>query len=211
MLTGCLDREPSNDGQDGGTDPDEALEEVDSENQEEPGKDEVDKEKIDNPETVADMIVSAMEEKDIETLANFVHPSKGVRFSPYGYINVDEHLVFTAEELNELLENDTVHQWGSFDGTGDPIEMTFTEYYQRFVYDEDYLNAEIRSVDERLGQGNTIDNLADVYPDTTVVEYHFSGFDPQYDGMDWRSLRIVLEKEAGQWYLVAIIHDEWTI
>ncbi|UTW69619.1 hypothetical protein KHA80_00300 [Anaerobacillus sp. HL2] len=58
------------------------------------------------------------------------------------------------------------------------------------------------SVNERLGHGNTLDNSREVYEDATVIEYYFSGFDPQYDGMDWRSYVFALEKgEDGNWYL----------
>lgn len=89
--------------------------------------------------------------------------------------------------------------------------MTFAEYYRKFVYDQDYIHPEQTAVNHRIGQGNTIDNSRQVYPNATLVEYHLSGFDPQYQGMDWKSLRIVLEKDAGQWYVVGIIHDQWTI
>ena len=44
-----------------------------------------------------------------------------------------------------------------------------------------------------------------------VVEYHFPGFDPQYGGLDWASLRLVFQEFEGRWVLVGIIHDEWTI
>lgn len=167
--------------------------------------------KSNDPEIVADDIVSALATGNMVALASFVHPSKDVRFSPYGYVNVDSDLVFTDLEVEMLMNDNTVYHWGSFDGSGLPIEMTFAEYYERFVYDEDYLNAVEKSVNQRLGQGNTLDNSVDVYPNGTVVEYYFPEIDPQYGGMDWRSLRLVLEKEAGQWYIVGIIHDEWTI
>ena len=42
------------------------------------------------------------------------------------------------------------------------------------------------------------------------MEYHFKGMDAQQGGMDWRSLRLVLEAHNGAWYLVGIVHDEWT-
>jgi hypothetical protein len=29
--------------------------------------------------------------------------------------------------------------------------------------------------------------------------------------MDWESLRLVFQEEGGVWYLVGVIHDEWTI
>ncbi|WP_018922760.1 hypothetical protein [Salsuginibacillus kocurii] len=41
-----------------------------------------------------------------------------------------------------------------------------------------------------------------------MVEYHF----PADEGdLNWGSLRIVLEQEAGEWHVVGIINDEWTI
>ena len=41
------------------------------------------------------------------------------------------------------------------------------------------------------------------------MEYYFSGFDPQYGGMDWRSLRLVFAPHGEGWALVGIVHDEW--
>ena len=88
--------------------------------------------------------------------------------------------------------------------------MTFLDYYNRFIYDEDYVAAHQIAVNTRLGPGSSLDNSQQIYPNATIVEYHFTGFDPQYMGMDWRSLRIVLEPTGNLWYLVGIIHDEWT-
>ncbi|MEW9667968.1 hypothetical protein [Ammoniphilus sp. 3BR4] len=163
------------------------------------------------PEDIADVAVLTLKEKDMQSLSQYIHPSKGIRFSPYGYVSLETDLVFTAQQAQLLMTDTTVYHWGTFDGSGDPIEMTFTEYYERFVYDHDYTQAEQTAINQRIGQGNTLDNSQEVYPNATIVEYHFSGFDPQYEGMDWRSLRIVLEEEDGKWYIVGIIHDEWTI
>ncbi|NLE25228.1 MAG: hypothetical protein GX625_07790, partial [Clostridiaceae bacterium] len=80
-----------------------------------------------------------------------------------------------------------------------------------FIYDVDFASAEKIGYNEILGHGNTLENSAEVYKDSMVVEYHFPGLDPQYEGMDWRSLRIVFEKHNDTWYLVGIIHDQWTI
>ncbi|MDD5470267.1 MAG: hypothetical protein PHO92_05750, partial [Candidatus Peribacteraceae bacterium] len=63
---------------------------------------------------------------------------------------------------------------------------------------------------EPSARGNVLDNARDVYPGAQIVEYHFPGFDPQYEGMDWSSLRLVLEKFNSEWRLVGLIHDEWT-
>ncbi len=159
----------------------------------------------------AQEIIQLLKEQNMQRLSTFVHPSKGLLFSPYAYVDMAEDLVFQAEEVAQLMSDDTVYTWGVFDGKGNPIEMTFAEYYDRFIYDVDFVNSEEVSVNEQISSGNTIDNSQEAFPDAKVVEFHFSGFDPDYAGMDWKSLRVVIELEDDQWYVLAIIHDEWTI
>ncbi len=160
----------------------------------------------------ADAVMLALHERDMEALATFVHPIMGVRFSPYTYVEED-HLVFMPEELPGLLDytTDEVYIWGAFDGTGDPIEMPFYEYYDRFVYSAYFINPEEKGINEEIGWSSMINNIDEFYPSSQFVEYHFSGFSPQYGGMDWRSLRLVFIEEEGTWWLVGIVHDEWTI
>jgi hypothetical protein len=155
-------------------------------------------------------VMQALQQRDMEALSTLIHPTSGVRFSPYAFVQ-DSDLVFMAEQIVVLLTDPTVYTWGVQDGTGFPIEMTFEEYFGRFVYDQDYVNAEQIGTNERIGIGNTIDNSLEYYSGATVVEYHFSGFDSELAGMDWRSLRLVLRQEGSEWYLIGIIHDEWTI
>jgi hypothetical protein len=109
------------------------------------------------------------------------------------------------------MTDPTVYNWGTYDGSGMPIELTFREYYEEFVYDVDFARPDVVGFNERVGQGNSIDNIASAYPDGVMVEYHFEGFDPEYAGMDWRSLRLVFEEKDGIWYLVGVVHDQWTI
>jgi len=101
--------------------------------------------------------------------------------------------------------------WGAYDGTGDPINLTFEGYYNKFIYDVDFANAKIIGNNTVVGHGNSLINISEVYPGAVFIEYHFPGFDPQYNGMDWRSLRLIFEEKDGAWYIVGIVHDQWTI
>ncbi|KMJ60466.1 hypothetical protein AB685_00835 [Bacillus sp. LL01] len=161
-------------------------------------------------ETAA-QIVRLLKTEDFVNLSKLIHPSKGVRFTPYGYIKEESDQIFKQTEVQGIWESETVLNWGEYDGTGDSIELTFKEYYKRFIYDADFENAEEIAVNKQLGQGNSIDNSKEVYPGSTIVEFHFPGFDEKYEGMDWRSLRVVLEQVDGRWYLIGVIHDQWTI
>ncbi|MFU8827714.1 MAG: hypothetical protein ACNA70_09545 [Brevefilum sp.] len=161
-------------------------------------------------EETANEVINALAARDLEKVAEFVHPMKGVRFSPYTYVE-DDHLVFMPEDLPGLVGSDQVYLWGAYDGTGDPIELTFDGYYERFLYSADFANPEAMAVDEELGWSSMINNIAEFYPGASFVEYHFSGFNPDYGGMDWVSLRLVFIQEDGVWFLVGMVNDQWTI
>ena len=156
-------------------------------------------------------VLELLNDKDMDDLSDFVHPTKGVRFSPYGYIDVDNHLVFTAGQVDDLDDDTEVYTWGSYDGSGEDIDLDFDDYYYDFIFDVDFSDPELIGNNAIIGIGNSLINIEEVYPDGHFVELHFTGFDPQYEGIDWRSLRLVFETVNGDWYLVGIIHDEWTI
>lgn len=162
-------------------------------------------------EDLAEDVVMALSVMDTGALSDYVHPSEGLRFSPYSFVNTQDDLQFSASQVQGLSGDTTVYNWGYFDGTGDPIDMIYADYHERFVYDEDYLNPDQIVTNTRLGPGSSLDNSQQIYPNATVVEYHFDGFDPALMGMDWRSLRLVFEQDGNQdWWLIGIIHDEWT-
>jgi len=156
-------------------------------------------------------VVELLQAQDMGALSAHVHPLKGVRFSPYGYINLQNDLVFSAQDITTLLTGTQVYNWGAFDGTGDPIDYTFSEYYDRFIYDKDFADPHMIGNNIVIGAGNTLINIDQAYPDGSFVEFHFTGFDSQYLGMDWKSLRLIFEDVNGSWFLVGIVHDEWTI
>jgi hypothetical protein len=164
----------------------------------------------------AAQVILALRDRDMRTLANLAHPGDGLRFSPYGYVRAGagapegQDLVFGAAEVAGLWSDPTIYMWGSAAGSGTPIELAFAGYYDEYVYDVDFAQPDVVGFDVTIGTGNTIDNIAEVYPGAFTVEYHFEGFDPQYAGLDWRSLRLVFEESGGSWYLVGIVHDEWT-
>lgn len=158
----------------------------------------------------AEAVILALKEADMTALAAYIHPDKGLLFSPYAHIDTASAKVFPAAGLPALTDP-TVYTWGSHDGTGDPIELTFQQYFDKFVYDKDFIEPETIGVNEIKGEGNTLVNIKDVFPNSYVMDYYFSGFDAQYNGMDWESLILVLEELDGAWYVSAIVHSQWTI
>lgn len=156
-------------------------------------------------------VIELIKDKDMKKLSSYVHPEKGIRFTPYPYIDVQKDQVFNSQAVTELLQDTKVYLWGNYDGSGEPIELNFNDYYSKFIYDVDFANPHIIGNNVAIGTGNTIDNVVEAYPNGYFVELYFKGFEPQYEGMDWRNLKLVFEEYNGTWYLVGIIHGQWTI
>lgn len=102
-----------------------------------------------------------------------------------------------------------IYHWGSYDGSGLPIDLSFESYLKEFIYDVDFAQPNTIGFNSTLGVGSRINNIAEFYPDAAWVEFHFPGFDPQFAGMDWRSLWLVFSPNHDDWELVGIVHDEW--
>lgn len=56
-----------------------------------------------------------------------------------------------------------------------------------------------------------MNNIAEIYEEKQRIEFYFPGFDPQYEGIDWKSLTLVFDQVDGQREVIGIIHNQWTI
>lgn len=161
-------------------------------------------------ETAAEL-VNALSKKDFDKVSAFVHPEKGVRFTPYTNVSVDKDVVLSQDEVKDFFNDKTTYVWGHYDGRGDEISLTPSKYYDEFIYSEDFKNAEAVGYNEVLSSGNMAENQFEVYQNAIIVEYYFPGFNPDFGGADWKSLRLVFEEYEGVWKLTGIIHNQWTI
>ncbi len=159
---------------------------------------------------IGEQVLLSLKNNNFEELGKYISED-GMRFSPYGYIDTTAGKKLTPDDFLNAINKKWILTWGSYDGTGDPIKLTVADYVKKFVYNADYLNAEAVGYDEVMKQGNSINNLKEIYPNHHFIDYHFSGFDQKAKGMDWTSLRLVFEKVNGEYFLVAVIHDQWTI
>lgn len=160
--------------------------------------------------TIATEILIALKAKDYKAFTAYFHPTEGVLFSPYGFIDTKTSRKLTKAAFIKLIDEHGSVNWGSYDGSGDSIKLTAQKYLDRFVYNADFLNAEKTAYNQIIGKGNSLNNLNEIFPNHPFIEYHFSGFDKKYAGMDWTSLRLVFKQHQSSYYLVAVIHDQWT-
>lgn len=156
-------------------------------------------------------VCRCLQQRNWNTLAAYVHPDRGVTFTPYSTVDPDSNLNFSAGQIRALAQDQNIYTWGFEDGRGEPIQMTFTQYFERYVYDRDYLQVPQLGVDHIMTGGNALENLAEIYEGCRYVDFSFPSSDPVNDGLDWSSLKLVFQPEAERWYLVGIVHGEWTI
>ena len=155
-------------------------------------------------------ILRSVKTRDYEKLASFIHPLEGVLFSPYAYIDTTGYRKIFKNELVLLAKQNKRVDWNTSWEEDKPELMTIDQYFKKFVYDVDFLNAQSRSLNKFHSQGTERNNITEVYPGCDVVEFFFPGFEKQYEGLDFRGLRLVFKIYNNTPYIVAIVHDQWT-
>ena len=106
---------------------------------------------------------------------------------------------------------DGERQWGVTDGEGSPIVATIEEHFAGYAGSPALTNTDRVAVDERLRSSNTVDNLLEVFPTATVVEFHYGGGTGETADFEWATIRLAFETNGSGPRLVAIITDNWTI
>jgi len=157
----------------------------------------------------AENIVELLRDRDLASLSDWIDPEQGLRFSPYSHIDIENSKVFKPGELPDFKDANPL-TWGTADGSGEPLELTFRDYYDRFIYSQDFAEAPNVTVNNTLAQGTTTFNGTEVYPGASYVEFYFPGFDEKFEGMDWQSLVLVFIPSGDDWKLVSIVHGQWT-
>jgi hypothetical protein len=160
----------------------------------------------------ADAALAAFQAKDGVRLASLVHPEKGVRFSPSAFVNVDEDVVLSRDQIKGFWKDSTSYRWGYAEGTGDAITMTPAAYAERYILDRDFSTATSVNINDDQATGTTYNNAADIYPTAMRVEYYIDPAvkDPRRVN-EWAAIRLVLENVQGCWLLIAVIHDGWSV
>lgn len=160
--------------------------------------------------TLSDKIIQALADRDMETVGRYADKEEGLLFSPYVYVT-ENAVVFEQAEISTMLDQEQTYHWGDYDGKGTPIELTPTDYFAEFLEMDVFLDPDEVLLDDLQARGNTLNNLAEVYPNARVIEYYHDGTE-EYTGIDWASLLLVYnEDETGELHLIAIIRDMWTI
>jgi len=141
-----------------------------------------------------------------DSLAKMVHPESGLRIVPMVNCTPSNPL-FGALKLKSIWDSDSSIFWGIADGSGDSIVLTFENYKKKFLQNRDYKSATPEITNKPFHFTNTRQNIQEFFPKSNLVDFTVN---PKED-MDWGSLIFVFKIYEGQWKLVGILSNYWTI
>src|SRR5690554_4560798 len=141
---------------------------------------------FENEVEFARFFAEKLQEGDAETLKNYTNET--ILLSPYAFIDTNTVRNLSVEELLEE-NNDQIYFWGIYDGRGDSIQMTNSNYLNDYVFNVDVAseNVEISSyLGKPKAYGSELHNVHEMYPDAKLVEFYQPPSEEGY--MDWNAL-----------------------
>ena len=158
----------------------------------------------------ADEIRRALLSEDGPRIPSSHLPDDGVVISTDAYVDPVAGNRVVVDEADLATGADRLRIWGYTDGIGSPIVDSVDGYLSRYRRSMALLDPDVVGIDERVGLGNTVANLSEVFPQARVVEFHRRGRGELAD-FNWSSVRLALQQVDGRWELVAITSDSWTV
>jgi len=140
------------------------------------------------------VVIQALMAGDYLTLAQYVHPAKGVRFSPYAAYVSSQDMFFSAQEVRRFSTDKRQYIWGKYYGSDLPIDLTAVKYFKDFVQDRNFAQA---SNIKYFRIANSAKGLGRFFKGGIAVDFNLSG----------SSLKLVFEKEDGQYFLTGVLSN----
>lgn len=155
-------------------------------------------------------VLETIENKDYISFSKYIHKEKGVIFVPFSYIDYDVNLVFSPAMVKTFAEDNTIYDWGIYDQSPERIKLSVDDYFDQFVYDKKYIDTRTVSINYTIRRGNSIENIEEVFENCIYIDFYDGGSE-ECEGLDWSSLKIVMEKYNDTYEVVAVIHSCYTM
>jgi len=156
-------------------------------------------------------VLEYIKDEDYVALSRFAHPELGVVFSPCATVTLSANKCFDAGQIAAFGTDTNLYVWGVSNGHGEPIEMTPSDYFARYVFKKDYTTAPLIGVNSIVRSGNALENISDVFPGIQFVDFHIPGDEVNSAAdLNWSSLRLGFEEYDGRLWLAVISYSEWT-
>ncbi len=167
-----------------------------------------------NTELVAasKLVLSALKNKDYVALQKLVSDN-GLSMNLYpDELSKDKGYIPKADIAN-IAGDKNIYVFGYTDGKGDEIKLTRREYIEKWIYNNDYLNAPKMVVRGLVHEaGNVPNNIAAMTNGRNFVSF---GFDSTVAGnnnpMSWTAIYLIFNYQNDEYKLMGILKDNWTI
>ena len=157
-------------------------------------------------------ILELIKERDYAAISRLAHPEYGVVFSPCATVSFATNKRFSARQMAAFGDDKNIYVWGINSIGGDPIEMTPSDYFARYVFDRDYTSAAAVGLNHIVRSGNALENITEAFPDALFVDFHIPGVEKDAsEEPEWSSLRLGFEEYNGTLRLTLILHSERTV
>ncbi len=150
-------------------------------------------------------IVAAIDNRRMEELAAFVHPIEGVRLTWNVSFGGKEDKRFRRSDIaNAYRYRSKQLYWGKAYGSGREIGMSLYAFLSMLTIPK-------RPID-RIKRLETLKGFScPKNSECLGYEIFWSGKDTKSSIYDWQGLVVIFEKYRGQWYVVGMLRDRWTI
>ena len=153
----------------------------------------------------AQHMIKALSTKNLSAILSLIHPRKGIRLSEMVCFGGKDDKRFTRKQFKTYWKNNQPIDWGHTYGRGDLIRKDLRNYVDDLSLNPRSIN-KIEKLDKKLrcfptkGFGALKGySLRHTNPHSKTRDY------------DWRGIIIVLAPYQGNWYVVGMLRDRWTI
>ncbi len=164
-----------------------------------------------NPALLAfsEQVMACLKKKDWVELAKYTSSKEQILFYPYGFIDTSIAKSFAPNLLAMVEESGKKVYWANYDGSGEPMDLTVKNYVKQYINDKDYVKADTIRANKMVEIGNSPNNIDKVFKNAEYVEYFVKGTGATAEH-NWSSLRLVYRKTGEHYFLIGVIHNQWT-
>jgi hypothetical protein len=153
----------------------------------------------------AHAVIEATITGDPNSLAEFIHPHKGIRISQSLYVLPEDDIIITRNDIPTLENDDRLCECVSTTGSG---RLRRSPRKNILSFSSRYAEADDVTYNRLRGEGNMISTIHECYPNSIEVRYHVPGRENEHG---WSSLFMIYEQYEGEWYLVGSCLGYWTM
>ncbi len=146
-------------------------------------------------------VLSALHDTNFQALTVNIQPHGGLRFSPYGHIDLFSDQKLNSQNLLRAADARTRLSWGSYPDGSATIVLSPQDYLRQFVYTADFLNADSTAIIQGIPHDDKEQSIGNLYDGADCITYIKKGEGGQH------RLRLFFAPEGDQYYLLGLMHE----